>query len=124
MKHLYLVVVILFSVVFLGACSNKSPLVEKVSENKVEVVEIAEVAEVEETQSIIPQTVSPKMVLRKNETLVEETKVMRNIGADIPTSCVMWSDGCNVCTRAGGGKASCTTGPKCSNKMFSCLQWP
>ncbi|CAA6804332.1 MAG: Unknown protein, partial [uncultured Sulfurovum sp.] len=83
-------------------------------ETKVEVVEVANVTEVKnQVKSVVP----------KNETIVEEPKVVKSIGTDIPTSCAMWSDGCNVCTRLANGKASCTTGPECASKMFSCLQW-
>ncbi|CAA6816703.1 MAG: Unknown protein [uncultured Sulfurovum sp.] len=107
MKYLYLVVAII-----LMGCSQKSPEVIKVAETKtkVEVVEVASVDEVVNVGS-------------KSETLIVEPKVTKNIGADIATSCEMWSDGCNVCTRLGNGKASCTTNPECQNKMFSCLQW-
>ena len=110
MKYLYIVVAMI-----LMGCSEKSPEPIKVAEVKAEVVEVVqtEVVKVKE----VPAALAP------NETLVEETKVTKNIGSDIPSSCAMWSDGCNVCTRIGNGKASCTTGPDCKNKMFSCLQW-
>ncbi|CAA6799501.1 MAG: Unknown protein, partial [uncultured Sulfurovum sp.] len=93
---------------------DKSPEVKKAPETKVEVVEVANVTEVKnQVKSVVP----------KNETIVEELKVVKSIGADIPTSCAMWSDGCNVCTRLANGKASCTSGAECKHKMFSCLQW-
>jgi hypothetical protein len=112
MKHLYLVTAILFSLMVFGGCSEKTP---KVAEQKVEVVEVAKV---QETKDVVAKNVIPK-----NETLVPEKKVTKNVDVDVPSSCAMWSDGCNVCTRTGGGKASCTTNPECTHKMFSCLQW-
>lgn len=105
---------ILVAMIFMG-CSEKSLEVNNAVETKVEVVEVAHVMPVKQEVK--------RVVLQKNEKVIEEPKVVKRIGADIPTSCVMWSDGCNVCTRLGNGKASCTTGPACSNKMFSCLQW-
>ena len=102
--------------IFMG-CSQKSPEVIGHPDNatKVQVVEVAKV------QEFVKQEV--KNIRFKNEIIVDEPKVVKNIDADIPTSCAMWSDGCNVCTRLAKGKASCTTGPDCTNRMFSCLQW-
>jgi hypothetical protein len=108
MKFIYLLVVL----VFMG-CSQVEPKVEKMTEapKKVEVSEVKKAVEVK------------KEVMKKEEVL-EEPKVTKRVGADIPSSCYMWSDGCNVCTKTGDGtKASCTTNPECTNKMFSCLQW-
>ena len=56
------------------------------------------------------------------EDFKEETKLLP-IRAAVPSKCKMWSDGCNTCTRAGGGKANCTTYKCESNLKFSCLQW-
>lgn len=104
MKLVYLMA----ALIFMG-CSQVEPKVEKATE-KVEVVEVAKVGEVKKEPS-------------KKE-LMEEPKVTKKVASDIPTSCYMWSDGCNVCTKMGNGKkASCTTNPECINKMFSCLQW-
>lgn len=113
MKYIY----ILTALIFMG-CSDKSASVQKVPEpkQKIEIVEVAKVTEVKE-KSV------KKVMLNRNETLVEEVTVIKNVASDIPSSCAMWSDGCNVCTRKGGGKASCTTNPECKHKMFSCLQW-
>jgi hypothetical protein len=106
MKYIYLV-----GVIFLVGCGVKMPMVDNVveKETKVEVVEVANVVE-------------PK-VIPNEETVLEEQKIIKKIDVDVPTSCVMWSDGCNVCTHVGDGKASCTDGPECINKMVSCLQW-
>jgi len=56
------------------------------------------------------------------KTIKEETKLL-SIKRDVPTSCQMWTDGCNTCTRAGKRKANCTTYKCQSNIKFSCLQW-
>jgi len=92
-------------------CSDKSASVQKLPETKqkTEVVKVLQVPE-------------PKRTVVRNETLVEEPKVTKNIGADVPTSCAMWSDGSNICTRVSTRKASCTTNPV-DQRMFSCLQW-
>jgi hypothetical protein len=108
MKFVYLLV----ALVFMG-CSQVEPKVEKAVEvpKKVETTEVKKVIE-------------PKKEVVKKEEVLEEPKVTKKVGADIPTSCYMWSDGCNVCTKMGDGtKASCTTNPECINRMFSCLQW-
>jgi hypothetical protein len=52
----------------------------------------------------------------------EETKLVR-IKGNIPSSCQMWTDGCNTCTRAKHKKANCTMYKCQSNIKFSCLQW-
>jgi len=107
MKFVYLLV----ALVFVG-CSQVEPKVEKAVETKKE----AQVAEVKQAVEVKKETV-------KKEEVLDEPKVTKKVGADIPTSCYMWSDGCNVCTKVGDGtKASCTTN-ECTNKMFSCLQW-
>jgi hypothetical protein len=98
-----------------GGCSEKSLKIEKVIESKVKIVKVTKV---QESKNEVAKNLIPK-----NETLVEEKKVIKQIDADIPTSCAMWSDGCNVCTRTGGGKATCTSNSECRHKMFSCLQW-
>jgi len=115
MKYIYLMVAVLFM-----GCSQIEPKVEKSVETakKVEVVEVAKVDEVK--KAVIKET----KPLKKKEEVIVEPKVIKTVGGDIPTSCFMWSDGCNVCTKVGNGKkASCTTNPECINKMFSCLQW-
>jgi len=112
MKYIYL----LTALVVMG-CSDKTPSIEKNNERKIK-IEVVEVAHVYERKKVTPKSVVPK-----NETLVPETKVTKKIDSDVPKSCAMWSDGCNVCTRTGGKKASCTTNPECHNKVFSCLQW-
>ena len=122
MKYLYL----LTAVLFIG-CSDKSPKVEKVITPKVEAIQ-SEVKSVMQTEAVVENTkevvtqeiVTPKIAT--NETIVEEPKVTKNIASDVPTSCAMWSDGSNICTRVSAGKASCTTNPV-ENRMFSCLQW-
>jgi len=61
-----------------------------------------------------------------DKTLVaDERKVEKRIERDVPSSCDMWSDGCNVCTRKGHGskKALCTVYPACHNRVLSCLKW-
>ena len=64
--------------------------------------------------------------LRKDPVLpadFKEEKKLKAMPSNIPTTCQMWSDGCNTCTRAGNNKASCTV-YDCTNKIkFSCLQW-
>ncbi len=53
----------------------------------------------------------------------KEEKKLRAIGANVPSTCQEWSDGCNSCARAGNGQASCTI-YTCDNKApFSCLKW-
>ena len=52
----------------------------------------------------------------------EETKRMP-IKKSIPSSCQMWSDGCNTCTRMSRHQAECTVYKCNSNLKFSCLQW-
>ena len=53
----------------------------------------------------------------------KEEKKLRPIGANVPATCQEWSDGCNSCSRAGKGQASCTI-YTCENKApFSCLKW-
>lgn len=108
MKYVYIVIAMM-----IVGCSDKSPKVEKVVESKAK-VEVVQVATVE-----APKV---KATLAKNETLVEELKVTKNIAPDVPSSCAMWSDGSNVCNRVSAKKASCTTNPV-AQRMFSCLQW-
>ncbi len=112
MRYLYLVV----AMVLMG-CSSKESNVEVATQtqSKIEVVEVAKVEESKKAQ--------PKLKLNPNETLIEEPMVTKPIAPDVPAACVKWSDGCNVCTRKGGGKAICTTNPECKHKIFSCLQW-
>lgn len=111
------------ALIFMG-CSDKSASVQKLPETKKEIKVVQEIQAVKEAK--VPEVVQTievkKEVLRTNETLVEEPKVMKNIASDVPTSCAMWSDGSNICTRASSTKASCTTNPV-ENRMFSCLQW-
>ena len=139
MKYIYLLIVM----VIVG-CSDKSPKVEKsvLPENtvKVETAKVPNLSKVVEThrrkeviEAVVPQTstvveelIEEKKVVTPTThatTMVEEPMVTKNIGSNVPSSCAMWSDGCNVCTRKGGGKASCTTNPECQHKVFSCLQW-
>ena len=115
MKYLYL----LTALIFMG-CSDKSVAIEKLPESKqkMEVVKADKVTEVVETSEITKS----KHELLKNETLVDEPKVTKKIARDVPSSCAMWSDGSNICTRVSKKKASCTTNP-IENRMFSCLQW-
>ncbi len=110
MKYLLILITLLFM-----ACSEKTQNISTLSKSSQQ-IEVVEVATVE------PRVVEQKVVPR-NETLIAEPKVIKNVPKDIPTSCAMWSDGCNVCTKIGKGKASCTTNPPCHNKLFSCLQW-
>ena len=140
MKYIYLLIVM----VIVG-CSDKSPKVEKsvLPENtvKVETAKVPNLSKAVEThtrkeviEAVVPQTsrVVEERIEEKKittpptthvTTMVEEPMVTKNIGSNVPSSCAMWSDGCNVCTRKGGGKASCTTNPECQHKVFSCLQW-
>ena len=138
MKNVYVITAILLGTILLGGCIDKS---RKVTEHKVQ-VEVVEVANVQETKervfsrvaprNVIPKNVVPRNVVRRNvvrrniiprnETLVEEKKIIKRIASDVPTSCAMWSDGSNICTRVSRGKASCTANPV-QNRMFSCLQW-
>ena len=110
MKYIYIVVAMLFV-----GCSDKSASVKKAPQSK-QAVQVVETAVVGERKKVVKQK------LAKNETLVEEVKVTKNIASDVPSSCAMWSDGSNVCSRVSRGKASCTTNPV-ANRMFSCLQW-
>ena len=64
-----------------------------------------------------------KPIFVEEKVIVEEPKVTKDIKHDIPPSCAMWSDGCNVCSRISPKKASCTTYPACHNRLVSCLQW-
>jgi negative regulator of sigma E activity len=53
----------------------------------------------------------------------KETKKLRPLEPNVPVTCQEWSDGCNICTRAGNNQASCTI-YTCENKgPFSCLKW-
>jgi hypothetical protein len=74
-----------------------------------------------DTKEVIEVKKEPKRV-----TLPEgfkETKKLRPLEANVPTTCQEWSDGCNTCTRAGNNQASCTV-YTCENKApFSCLKW-
>ena len=127
MKYSY----ILVAMVFMG-CSDKSPELEKVVEPVVtQVQKVSEpVVEVAPVVTQFKEVVKPviqvepvrREALRSNETMVAEPTVTKSIGSDIPTSCAMWSDGSNICTRVSSRKASCTTNPV-GQKMFSCLQW-
>jgi hypothetical protein len=123
MKYLY----ILVAMVFMG-CSDKSPMIEKVVEPvvKVESAQIEtvkiETPKIEILKNEVKVVEAKKEVLRSNETMVDEPTVTKNIAADVPASCAMWSDGSNICNRLSTGKASCTTNPV-ENRMFSCLQW-
>ena len=127
MKYIYL----LTALIFMG-CGQKTVNVEKAPEVKtnIEVAqvskpievkeEVGEVLNVEEVHQRVPEVVTP--VLRKNETIIDEPKVVKNITSDVAPSCAMWSDGSNICTRISKRKASCTTNPV-AHRMFSCLQW-
>ena len=103
MKYLYL----LIGIIFIG-CNSKSITVETPKATSVE----SKKAIVKEEPIIVEETV-----------VVEEPKVIKKIESDIPPSCAMWSDGCNVCNRVGVKKASCTTYPACHNRLVSCLRW-
>ncbi|NEW59705.1 hypothetical protein GSY74_00270 [Sulfurovum sp. bin170] len=100
MKYLYLII----GVIFIG-CNSKSITVDTKR-----VVEPKHVVE-EET------------IIVEEKVIIEEPKITKNIKQDIPPSCAIWSDGCNVCTRLSTTKASCTTYPACHNRLVSCLQW-
>jgi hypothetical protein len=109
--------------IFIG-CSEKSPKVEKVIEPvvKIESVQVA-TPQVETIKNEVVEVVETKTeALRSNETMVAEAKVTKNIASDVPSSCAMWSDGSNICTRVSTTKASCDTNPV-ANRMVSCLQW-
>ena len=122
MKYLYL----LTALIFIG-CSDKSTSVQKVAEPKTQTIVsevknvVVEAKEVFVSEPLQQETVVVKSPVQ-NLTMVEEPKVIKNIASDVPTSCAMWSDGSNICTRVSGGKASCTTNPV-DQRMFSCLQW-
>lgn len=103
MKYLYL----LIGIIFIG-CNSKSITVE------------APKASSEETKQVV---VEEKPIVVEEKVVVEEPKLTKDIKPDIPPSCAMWSDGCNVCSRISTKKASCTTYPACQNRMVSCLQW-
>lgn len=105
MKYLYIV-----TAVFLMGCSTTVPTEVEVKGDAI-------------VKPIMPSPKQEQRAIKSNETVINEPKVIKNIASDVPASCVMWSDGCNVCTRTEKGKASCTTGPECINRMFSCLEW-
>ena len=77
--------------------------------------------EIKETKSVMQVHKSPKkMTLPEG---FKETKKLRPLETNVPTTCEEWSDGCNTCTRAGNNQASCTV-YTCENKVpFSCLKW-
>ena len=52
-----------------------------------------------------------------------EKKALKPMTPNVPSTCKMWSDGCNTCTRAVGGQASCTIYECSQEAHFSCLQW-
>jgi len=78
------------------------------------------------------ETAEVQNVVKKTKTVTEaptlpagfkEKTKLRVIGANIPTTCQEWSDGCNTCSRAKNNQASCTI-YTCENKgSFSCLKW-
>ena len=109
MKYLF----ILTALLFIG-CSEKTNTIAALPESsqKVEIVE----------EVIVEPRVVQKNVAPRNEMIIIEPKVVKNVAKDVPSSCAMWSDGSNICTRVSRGKASCTTNPV-ENRMFSCLQW-
>ena len=110
MKYIY----ILVALIFMG-CSEKAQTITKAAQAKEE-IRIVETVIIAEQKEVVKQE------LARNETLVEDPKVVKSIASDVPSSCAMWSDGSNICTRVSQGKASCTTNPV-ANRMFSCLQW-
>jgi hypothetical protein len=103
MKYLYL----LIGIIFIG-CNSKS------------IIEKPKKAIIETKKVVIKKK---PIIIVEEEVVVEEPKVTKDIKPDIPPSCAMWSDGCNVCTRISNRKASCTTYPACHNRLVSCLKW-
>ena len=137
MKYVCMLVVMAFV-----GCSDKSTIVEKIEKNVVAptaTVESIEVKKAEVTtlrQEIKSEVVENKVISTQRieviekveptpvsrQSIIEEPKVTKRNTSNVPTSCEMWSDGSNVCTRVSNSKASCTTNPV-GQKMFSCLQW-
>jgi hypothetical protein len=115
MKYLYLIV----SIIFIG-CSDKSATIEPEKEAvaPVEKVQVASTPTIETPKVVMEESV----VLESDPVVVPEEKVTKIIKSDVPSSCAEWSDGCNVCTRLSGTKASCTKNP-CTNRVVSCLRW-
>ena len=114
MKFVYLIV----ALVFMGCTKVQPPAEEPLPGAVPKNVEVPSVKKVMDAKKaeVKNEAVETKEVF-------EEPKTIKRVEGDIPSSCFMWSDGCNVCTKVGDGtKASCTTN-ECSNKMFSCLQW-
>lgn len=114
MKFVYLIV----ALVFMGCTQVQPPAEEPLPVAVPKNVEVPSVKKVMDAKKVDvkKETVQTKEVF-------EEPKTIKRVEGDIPASCFIWSDGCNVCTKVGDGtKASCTTND-CSNKMFSCLQW-
>jgi len=109
MKYLCL----LIGILFIG-CSSKSITVDTSKTTKIEVKKV-----IAKKKPVIKE----KPIVFEEEVVVEEPKITKNIKYDIPKSCAMWSDGCNVCTRIDAKKASCTTYPECHNRLVSCLKW-
>ncbi len=127
MKYLY---ILLLGVFFIN-CSDKTTELKRANEVSTNIPQ----AVITETVTVTPVTVAP-MPIKKgaveivesasidDETLVvDEKKITKNIKSDVPTKCMMWSDGCNVCTRSNSREASCTTYPECHNRVLSCLKW-
>jgi len=110
MKYLYL----LIGVIFIG-CNSKSITVETPKTTKTEVKKV----EIKEKKVIKKK----KPIIVEEQVVAEEPKETKSIQPDIPPKCMMWSDGCNVCTRLSNRKASCTTYPACHNRLVSCLKW-
>ena len=139
MKYIYIAI----ALIFVG-CSQKTPDAEKPIEAKVkskvaEVTKTTEIAKAVETTNAVEVqeevgtaveavTIEEKVpavethALKSNETIIDEPKVTKRVASDVPTSCAMWSDGANICTRISKRKASCTTNP-ITHRMVSCLQW-
>jgi hypothetical protein len=126
MKHKYLYLII--GVIFVG-CSGKNMTLRD-SKTKIE-TEKQEIAKVKSKPKLTTVTLSQNKIKEKieekiiveEEVVVDEPKIKKKIKYDVPRSCAMWSDGCNVCTRIDAKKASCTTYPECHNRIISCLKW-
>jgi len=123
MKYLY---ILLIGITLIN-CSDKS--VEIVEEKsapppKQEVISVTTKVEVVKEPVKIGAIEVVESASVNDKTLVaDERKITKTIKRDVPSDCGMWSDGCNVCTRTGSTKASCTTYPECHNRVVSCLQW-
>lgn len=119
MKFVYLIV----ALVFMGCTKVQPPAEEPLPVAVPKNVEVPSVKKVMDAKKLEAKKAEVKKEAAQTKEVFEEPKTIKRVGGDIPTSCFMWSDGCNVCTKVGDGtKASCTTN-ECSNKMFSCLQW-